>query len=127
MQWARKRRLQKHVDKLLTEHRIKATVKDGRGHANVKKRTVVIPPIMEEMDYFVSLHEIGHIVNGLGGLRLEREGKAWTWAYANSTIDPHYSTRQRVCSLLVRYYFRAQKNKWEIPEDGDFWDNMIWW
>jgi hypothetical protein len=85
--------------------------------------------MQEDMDYFVALHEVGHVVNGSprGSLRLEREGDAWTFALDNTIIDVEYPIRQRICSLLVRYWFRAQKAKWKIPEEGAFWEHMIWW
>jgi len=79
------------------------------------------------MSYFIALHEVGHVVTGLGGKRLDREGKAWTFALRNAIIEPDYRERQRICALLVRYYFRAKEEGWAIPKRGDFWNNMMWW
>lgn len=127
MRATRRRRLEKHIKQLCDEHDIEFTVKEGRGHAKVKSRQIQIPPIQEDMDYFVALHEVGHIMGGLGGLRLDREGKAWTWALKHALFEPEYPIRQRICSLLVRYLFRARAKGWKIPEEGDFWENMVWW
>lgn len=123
----RKRRLERHVRKLCRENDIQFTIKKGRGHARVKSRAIQIPPIKEDMGYFVALHEIGHVMSGLGGRRLDREGKAWSWALAHTIIEPDYRVRQRICALLVRYLFRARNAGWKVPDDGPFWDNMIWW
>lgn len=125
----RKRRLERHVRKLCDEHDIRFKVKKGRGHARVKARSIQIPPIKEDMNYFVALHEVGHVVDGMpkGVGRLQREADAWTFALAHAIIDPDYRVKQRICALLVRYWFRAQKAGWTIPKDGPFWDHMQWW
>jgi len=52
------------------------------------------------MAYFVALHEIGHIIVGLEGSRLEREAACWDWAIEHALVRPHYSTRQRICACL---------------------------
>lgn len=128
MNGRRKARLKKHIDTLLREHDITATYDSGRGHASVPKREISIPPIEEEMDYFISLHEIGHVVIGLKGrTRLEREAHAWTWAFDNTLIEVQYPERQRICALLVRYWFKAKSKGWKVPEAGEFWDHMQWW
>lgn len=81
------------------------------------------------MAYFVALHEIGHVVNGLEPpTRLDREAAAWMWALDNALITPHYSTRQRICALLVRYIFRAKENGWKMPDErSDFYRLLVWW
>lgn len=124
----RKRKLERHVRSLCQQHDITFTIKKGRGFAKVKSRSIQIPPIREDMDYFVSLHEVGHVIIGLTNpYRLEREARAWTWALENTVVEPSYDVRQRICALLVRYWFRAKSNNWKIPESGEFWDNMKWW
>ena len=81
------------------------------------------------MAYFVALHEIGHVVNGMTPpTRLDREAAAWVWALEHSLLEPHYSIRQRICALLVRYIYRAKENNWKLPEtDSDFYKLMLWW
>lgn len=80
------------------------------------------------MAYFVALHEIGHVLVGLEGTRLEREAACWKWAIQNAIILPSFPTRQRICACLVRYLFRAQGRGWKIPAPGsDFWLLMQWW
>jgi hypothetical protein len=120
--------LDAHIQSLCDELEIERIVRRGRGHAKTKHRRITHPPITEEMAYFVALHEIGHIVIGLSGTRLEREALAWRYALDKTIISPHYSTRQRICACLVRYLHRAQVNKWKLPERGDlFWDLLRWW
>jgi hypothetical protein len=118
----------RHINLLCKEHGITRVIRPGRGHAKVEKRWIQHPPIREEMAYFVALHEIGHIMVGLQDSRLQREAAAWAWALENSIVRPHYSTRQRITALLVRYIARAQANGWKIPADGElFWRLLAWW
>lgn len=117
-----------HVQMLCNEHKITRVVKPGRGHAKVADRRIQHPPLDEEMAYLVALHEVGHVLVGLQGTRLEREALAWKFALDNALAPPHYSTRQRICACLVRYIHRAQHNGWKLPAKGDlFWDLMRWW
>lgn len=117
-----------HIAMLCQEHGIRRTVADSRGRASVRERHIQHPPIRTEMAYFVALHEIGHIVVGLDGTRLEREARCWEWALEHALVRPHYSTRQRICACLVRYLYRAQERGWKIPAPGSrFWDLLRWW
>jgi hypothetical protein len=117
-----------HIRQLCQELDIKRVIAPGRGRAKVVTRTIQHPPIRTEMAYFVALHEIGHIVVGLEGKRLEREAKAWRWALENALVVPHFSTRQRICACLVRYLWRAQVRGWAIPPStADYWRLMAWW
>lgn len=119
-----------HVDGLCGEFKITRKVRPGRGHANVKKRTIQHAPLDlgDEMAYFVALHEIGHIIVGLKETRLEREAAAWVWALDAALTRPSYVTRQRICACLWRYYRRAVENNWPIPPEGHmFWELMEWW
>lgn len=122
-------RLEEHTRRLCASLKIEEEVKPGRGRAKVRLRQIQRPPIQgDEMAYFVALHEIGHIVIGLRATRLEREALAWEWALKNAIIEPHYSTRQRICANLVRYLFRAKENDWGFPdEDSAFWRLLRWW
>lgn len=80
------------------------------------------------MTYFVALHEVGHILVGLSGTRLEREAACWRYALDVALIEPHFSIRQRICACLVRYLHRAKQNGWEIPKPGsDYWKLWRWW
>lgn len=80
------------------------------------------------MAYFVALHEIGHVLIGLEGTRLEREAAAWDWALQHALVRPHYSTRQRICACLVRYLSRAQARGWKIPPaEHRYWTLLSWW
>lgn len=121
--------LELHIQELCKAAKIKRTIKHGRGHAKVRLRHIQHPPIRDdEMAYFVALHEIGHVAIGMKQPRLEREAAAWEWALENSLIYPHYSTRQRICALLVRYLYRAKENHWEFPnEDSAYWTLFRWW
>lgn len=121
--------LDKHIEYMCKQFSVERTVKPGRGHAKVRKRTIQHPPIgIDEMAYFVALHELGHVVIGMHAHRLDREALAWEWALRQSLIEPHYSIRQRICSLLVRYLYRGKENNWEFPkEDSPFWQLFRWW
>lgn len=118
-----------HVDKLCRSLKVEAHVTRGRGRAKVKLRKIQYPPIKDdEMAYFIALHELGHIVIGMHASRLEREALAWEWALKNAIIEPHYSTRQRICANLIRYLFRARENDWGFPdEDSAYWRLLRWW
>lgn len=117
-----------HIVALCREHHIRRTVQRGRGHARVHERRIWHPPLRDEMAYFVALHEIGHILVGLEGTRLEREAACWKWAIQNALVLPSYPTRQRICACLVRYLVRAQERGWRIPApDSDYWLFMQWW
>lgn len=121
-------KLDQHVQQLCKTHGITRIVKPGRGRARVESRVIRHPPIREQMNYFVALHEVGHVVNGLGGTRLEREALAWKYALDEAVIEPHFSIRQRICACLVRYLYRAQTAGWKLPEKGDlYWDLLVWW
>lgn len=122
-------RLRLHTAKLCESFKIEAEITRGRGRAKVRKRLIRHPPIqIDEMAYFIALHEIGHVVIGMHAPRLEREALAWEWALKNAIIDPHYSTRQRICANLVRYLFRAQENEWGFPDDDSaYWRLLRWW
>lgn len=120
--------LDHHIGQLCDHYKIVRYITRGRGHAKVKLRKIYHPPITEEMAYFIALHEIGHVVIGMKMPRLEREAEAWVWALEKAHIDPHYTTRQRICALLVRYLWRAKENTWELPEeDSPFWKLLKWW
>lgn len=122
--------LRKHIEKLCHSLKIEAEIKPAvRGRAKVRLRKIQHPPIeSDEMAYFIALHEIGHVVIGMHASRLEREALAWEWALKNAIIEPHYSTRQRICANLVRYLFRARENDWGFPdEDSAFWRLLRWW
>lgn len=124
------RKLDRYVAALCKEHDITRIVAPGRGHAHVKTRTIQHPPIRaaDLMTYFVALHEIGHILVGLSGTRLEREAACWRYALDVALIEPHFSIRQRICACLVRYLWRAQGRGWKIPApDHDYWRLMEWW
>lgn len=126
----RARDLDRHVAKLCKELNIQRTVAPGRGRARVPLRAIKHPPItlQDPMTYFVALHEVGHIIVGLEGTRLEREAACWRYALDNALIEPHFSIRQRICACLVRYLWRAQQRGWKVPEPGaDYWRLMCWW
>lgn len=126
----RSRDLDRHVAQLCKELKIQRTVVPGRGRAQVNSRRVQHPPITlsDPMTYFVALHEVGHVVVGLEGTRLEREAACWRYALDNALIEPHFSIRQRICACLVRYIYRANQRGWKIPnEESDYWQLMCWW
>jgi hypothetical protein len=126
----RSRDLDRHVRQLCAEHGIERIIAPGRGHARVKKREIQHPQItvFDPMTYFVALHEIGHILVGLSGTRLEREAACWRYALDVALFEPHFSIRQRICACLVRYLYRAQLNDWPVPPaDHDYWRLMAWW
>lgn len=126
----RARTLDRHVAALCKEHGITRIVAPGRGRARVPSKTIKHPPITmaDPMTYFVALHEIGHILVGLSGTRLEREAACWRYALEISLIEPHYSIKQRICACLVRYVYRARMRGWKVPRAGDpYWDLVEWW
>lgn len=126
----RARDLDRHVAKLCKELDIERIVSPGRGRARVPARVIKHPPITmaDPMTYFVALHEVGHIIVGLEGTRLEREAACWRYALDNALIEPHFSIRQRICACLVRYLWRAQQRGWKIPDPGaDYWQLLRWW
>ena len=126
----RSRDLDRHVKQLCKEHDIARVVVPGRGRARVRKREIQHPPITlsDPMTYFVALHEVGHIMVGLSGTRLEREAACWRYALDVALIEPHFSIRQRICACLVRYLHRAKQNGWEVPPPGsDYWKLWRWW
>lgn len=115
---------------LCKEHGIKRIVAPGRGRARVPSRVIKHPPICmaDPMTYFVALHEIGHILVGLSGTRLEREAACWRYALDVALIEPHFSIRQRITACLYRYIWRAQRRGWKIPApNADYWRLMEWW
>lgn len=122
-------KLEKHIHRLCQENGIRRIVKPGRGRARVAMRVIRHPPLGQDpMAYFVALHEIGHVVIGLTGTRLEREALAWQYALDNSIIPVHYSIRQRICACLIRYLARANQAGWKQPVRGDlYWDLVAWW
>lgn len=122
--------LDEHVVALCKEHEVRRIVKPGRGRCRARARVIRHPPIVEEMNYFVALHEIGHAVLGLppGLCRLEREAWCWRWALEHAAYAPHFSTRQRISACLVRYLYRAASRGWKIPTaESDFWKLLAWW
>lgn len=124
------RELNRHVHQLCKELGIRRIIAPGRGHARVSKREIQHPPITTRdlMTYFVALHEVGHVVVGLSGTRLEREAACWRYALDVALIEPHFSIRQRICACLVRYLYRAKTHGWPIPSaDHDYWRLMHWW
>lgn len=126
----RARTLDRHIAALCKEHGITRTVAPGRGRAQVAERRIKHPPIAlsDPMTYFVALHEVGHILVGLSGTRLEREAACWRYALDVALIMPHFSIRQRICACLVRYLWRAQRRGWKIPAPGDdYWNLIEWW
>lgn len=126
----RARELDRHVAALCKEHGIKRVIAPGRGHARVRAREIQHPKItcQDLMTYFVALHEVGHVLVGLSGTRLEREAACWRYALDVALIEPHFSIRQRICACLVRYLHRANQNGWEIPAPGsDYWRLWQWW
>lgn len=126
----RSRDLDRHVKCLCKELDIERVIAPGRGHAKVKQRVIQHPPItlLDPMTYFVALHEIGHVVVGLSGTRLEREAACWRYALDVALFEPHFSIRQRICACLVRYLYRAEVNGWPVPPAGhDYWRLMSWW
>lgn len=126
----RARELDRHVAALCKEHGISRIVAPGRGRASVPRRLIKHPKITmaDPMSYFVALHEVGHILVGLSGTRLEREAACWRYALDVALIEPHFSIRQRICACLVRYIARATEHGWKIPAAGsDYYALMAWW
>jgi predicted SprT family Zn-dependent metalloprotease len=118
----------KHIDYLCRKHDIKRFATSKRGRAHVELRQVAVPEMVDEMSYFVALHEIGHIMIGLEYPRLEREAKAWDWALENARVKPNYRTRQRICANLYRYLCRAEQEGWRRPPpESRFWQLLRWW
>lgn len=96
---------QAHIESLCNEHEITRVVIHGRAHADVPKKIIYLPAAIGEKAYFISLHEIGHIMTGLEPPVLERERMAWDWAIAHSIKKPSQLTKQVICALLVRHMY----------------------
>ena len=122
--------LDAHIEELCRQHSVTRIVKPGRGRCRARSRVIRHPPIQEEMNYFVALHEIGHAVLGLpaGLSRLDREAWCWRWALDHAAYEPHFSTRQRISACLVRYLYRAAERGWRVPTaESDYWRLLAWW
>lgn len=84
----RARLVEKHSI-VLNESEIHWTDSSGE----LEERGVEVPPIETEMDYWASVHEIGHIVLQLptfvdGTPAYENEFRVWAWSLDNACIAP---------------------------------------
>ena len=126
-----KYKAKRHVAALCKQYGIsrKEIGPTDRGGANVPNKSIKVPPITDQTSYFVNLHEIGHIAEGLSDkYRLVREGKATKFAYDKSIWKPELETKQRMAANLLRYWIQAQDGKYTIPpKDAVFWTLLRWW
>jgi hypothetical protein len=73
------------------------------------KASVTVPPIETPTDYYVALHELGHIANAaLDSARPERgdlytEARAWAWALGNAAVSPSRRTWQTMYRYWITY------------------------
>jgi hypothetical protein len=58
------RGMERHVEALLHEHRVRVTWSAHACYAILETRRVIIPRIRSEADYAGAVHEIAHVLNG---------------------------------------------------------------
>lgn len=98
--------------------------RNGRGHAMMRERKIVVPPIRGQVSYVTALHELGHFLGHprSGLVRLEEEALAWRWALANSEEDLTVATWRSIERCLRSYLARAlRRQRMTVPgRDSEF-------
>jgi hypothetical protein len=103
--------LRAHVAELCTEHAITKAFSRQRGYGRAllydELREIHYPQIYSRKDYFVALHEIGHVVLGHRGPDhrdiLQKERDAWDWALENARVKPTQAVRGMILRSLRSY------------------------
>jgi hypothetical protein len=105
----------RHINALLLEHNIKAMpVRRWReAWADIVMALVCIPPIKTSVDYFASLHEIGHVVtmnrspswDDTMGEVFEREIAADVWAMEHAITPISRRMLLLFAACLQRSYY----------------------
>jgi hypothetical protein len=97
---AQRTRAKEHIAELAAEHRVKLRWKTRRweSQAHVETRQAWVPKAMRSpLDYFIALHELGHVVSPLAALLHNGSGASWefeftseaaAWSWAYESADP---------------------------------------
>jgi len=95
--------------------------------ADFEDRRIEVPEILGDVTYFISLHELGHLLHPLGcplkSSVLEAESYAWEWALKNSIISPNKKVKTMISRCLQRYCdYVGSDRRYKIPNKKDlFW------
>jgi hypothetical protein len=127
------KRLATHVQELCAEHEITYEEVWNNGWAKRSRRLIRCPPVRGIVSYFLTLHEIGHIVapgagGGIENCRLTEEGLAWQWALANCAAMPTKPVCQKILKGLESYERRTKRRpNMIVPPAADvFWAVWHW-
>lgn len=110
-------RLRDHIEQLVQEHKIRWEEKpirfhDAHGSLAPDDRSITAPMLTSELAYFVTLHEIGHIVLQLPshddlveGPELPtrfygNEASVWEWALDESIVPPSPDAAEKIPRFL---------------------------
>jgi hypothetical protein len=95
--------LRQHVESLAAAHGAEITFDrdaeprarwDGIVRGRPVNASVTVPPIKTRDDYYIALHEVGHVARALldvafaGDSELLGEALAWEWALENAAVPP---------------------------------------
>lgn len=76
---------------------------------------IKIRPVSGPVNYFVAMHEIGHIMaNAMEGDKIVIEAKAWMWALTEAIIKPTEAQKKKIWRRFNSYLSYAS----EIPAAG---------
>lgn len=109
--------LRDHIEQLVQEHRIRWEEKpirfhDAQGSLASDDRSITTPMLTSELAYFVTLHEIGHIVlqlpshdDPVEGQELPtrfygNEASVWEWALDESIVAPSADAAEKIPRFL---------------------------
>lgn len=127
--------MQRHIDELADAVGCDVTQRDGMpGMMYVEYEPPLIegPLIKEQKDYFVMLHELGHVAHGHTQGRpgyedktfyfdngvLRSEAEAWNWALDNAEEEADLATRAFMWTVcLGSYYYSMKAWGWGRPGD----------
>lgn len=85
------------------------------------KRLIVTYGINTQQDYFIALHELGHIANEPQSPKLlEREANAWQWALDNALVEPSLLSKAKMAEWLGSY-------EGEKPPPEHIYHTIIGW
>lgn len=88
------------------------------------RRLIVTYGINTQRDYFIALHELGHIANAPQSPKLlEREANAWQWALDNALVEPSLLTKGKIAEWLGSY----AESGTETPPEGHIFHTIIGW
>lgn len=122
MEKSRKDKLQEHIDKLARDLNtivVQEPGKPGMMYVEYEPPMIEGPKLIHQKDYFVMLHELGHVFHGHTQGRppfddktyyfdngvLRSEAEAWEYALDTSLEEPTYDTRQFMWNICLGSYY----------------------